>query len=175
MDQSKIEQSKNFFQTKTFTKILWAVGGLIVACLIFQAGVSVGFYKAAFSYRLGDEYHSVFGERKQMPQDFLGQGFSDAYGASGDILKIDLPNLVVEGQNSVEETVVLSTSTIFRKMRDTIKATDLKPDDFIVVIGQPNDKGQIEASLVRVMPPPPDWIEASDTPAQSQAEQSLQN
>jgi hypothetical protein len=169
-----MEQSKNFFQTKTFSKILWCVAGLIMAGLIFQAGIFVGYYKASFSYRLGDEYHSIFGDRNSLPGQ-NGEEFSGAYGASGDILKIDLPNIVIEGQNSVEETVVLSTSTIFRSMRDTIKATDLKTDDFVVVIGQPNDNGQIEAKLVRVVPPPPGYNDTSDTPAQSAAEQQMQN
>ncbi len=169
-----MENQKNFFQTKTFTKILLGVGGLIVAGLIFQAGIMIGYYKASFSYKLGDEYHNVFGGKGQPPApDFARQGFSGAYGASGDILKIDLPNIVIEGQNAVEETVVVSTSTIFRKMRDTIKATDLKPDDFVVVIGQPNDKGQIEAKLVRVSPPPPNYNETSDTPAQIQNEKKV--
>jgi hypothetical protein len=65
-----------------------------------------------------------------------------------------LPNIVIEGQNAVEETIVVSTSTIFRQMRDTIPATDLKADDFVVVIGEPNQNGQIEAKLVRVVPAP---------------------
>ena len=164
-----MENQKNFFQTKTFTRLLWGVGGLIIAGLIFQAGIFVGYYKASFSYQLGDEYHTIFGDRHDLPGQ-IGQEFSGAYGASGDILKINLPNIVIEGQNSVEETIVLSTSTIFRKMRDTIKATDLRPDDFVVVIGSPNDKGQIEANLVRVTPPPPNYNEASDTPVQMQTE-----
>ena len=158
---------------------MWGIAAVIVAGLIFQAGIFVGYYKASFSYRLGDEYHDVFGTRPMAsgtpPQfGFLGQGFSGAYGVSGDILKIDLPNIVIEGQNSVEETVVLSTSTIFRKMRDSIKATDLSPEDFVVIIGEPNNLGQIEAKLVRVVPPPPNYSEASDTPAQSAAEQTMQ-
>jgi hypothetical protein len=172
-----MEQPKNFLQTKTFSKLLWGVGGLVLAGLIFQAGIFVGYYKASFSYQLGDEYHSVFGGRGPMPwvpgeSGFAQQGFSGAYGASGDILKIDLPNIVIEGQNAVEETVVVSTSTIFRSMRNTITATDLKPDDFVIIIGSPNNKGQIEAKLVRVTPPP-NFNEASDTPVQIQVEQNL--
>jgi hypothetical protein len=159
-----MEQPKSFFQTGVFTRILWIIGVIIVAGLIFQAGIFVGYWKASFSYRLGDEYHNIFGERSGVPGQFA-PGFSGAYGAAGDILKIDLPNIVIEGQNSVEETVVVSTSTIFRSMRDSIAATDLKPDEFVVVIGEPNQNGQIEAKLVRVTAPPPDWSEASGTPA----------
>ncbi len=36
-----------------------------------------------------------------------------------------------------------------------IKASDLKVDDSIMVIGSPNDKSEIEARLIRVLPPPP--------------------
>ena len=162
-----MEQQKSFFKTKIFSRILWIVGALIVAGLIFQTGIFVGYYKASFSYQLGDEYHNIFGARRGGPgaPAQLMPGFAGAYGASGDILKIDLPKIVIEGQNSVEETIVVSTSTIFRSMRDMIKATDLKVDDFVVVIGQPNGQGQIDAKLVRVVPTPPDFGGASSIPA----------
>ncbi len=165
-----MDQQKNFLQNKTFERILWGLSAVIIAGLIFQAGMEVGYYKASFSYRLGDEYHSIFGARGPIQP---GSEFTGAYGASGDILKINLPQIIIEGQNSVEETIVVSTSTIFRKMRDTISAGDLKTDDFVVVIGEPNNKGQIEAKLVRIMPPPPNFQEASDTPTESAAEQMI--
>ena len=167
-----MEQQKNFLQTKTFEKVLWGVGALILSGRIFQAGIMVGYYKASFSYQLGDEYHSIFGDRRGLPGQG-GGGFAGAYGASGDILKINLPQIVIEGQNAVEETIVVSTSTIFRSMRDTITAVDLKTDDFVTIIGEPNALGQIEAKLVRVVPPPPNWNEASDTPNQVKIEQVM--
>jgi hypothetical protein len=34
-----------------------------------------------------------------------------------------------------------------------IKLADLKIGDIIVIIGSPNDKGQIEAKIIRVFPP----------------------
>ena len=164
------QNQKNFFQTKTFSRILFVLGGLIVAGLIFQAGIFVGYYKASFSYRLGDEYHNMFGQRERGFQGVMMPGFSGAYGAAGDILKIELPVIVIEDQDSIEKNIIISTSTIFRKMRDTISASDLKVDDFVTVIGEPNENGQIVAKLVRVSPPPPGWNEASDTSAQSKAE-----
>jgi hypothetical protein len=52
----------------------------------------------------------------------------------------------------LEKIIVLQDSTDIRRFRDVIKSSDLKVDDNIVVIGEPNAKGQIEAKLVRVMP-----------------------
>jgi hypothetical protein len=50
--------------------------------------------------------------------------------------------------------VVIKEDTAIMRFRETIKPSDLKVDDSIVVIGEPNDAGQIEAKFIRVMPSP---------------------
>ena len=37
-----------------------------------------------------------------------------------------------------------------KKGRETVKKEDLKVGDWVVIIGSPNEKGQIEARLIRL-------------------------
>lgn len=146
---------KIFFQSKLFQRILYGVGGAVIALLIFQAGIFVGYRKAAFSYRWGERYYHTFG---RPPRGFHGMfprdDFSGTHGAAGKILAITLPALVIEGKDTIEKIVVLKDTTAIRRFRETLAPRDLKPGDFVVVIGSPNEMAQIEAKLVRVMPAP---------------------
>ena len=43
-----------------------------------------------------------------------------------------------------------------RPFRDTIQPETLKVGNSVIIIGEPNDQGQITANLVRIMPTVPD-------------------
>lgn len=145
---------KNLLQTKKLAVILYAVGITIAAILVFQAGVFVGYRKAAFSYRWGENYYRIFGERKRGPlMGAAGENFPNAHGAIGKIIKIDLPTFIIEGSDKIEKIVLIKNDTNIRRFRETIKPIDLKVDDLAVVIGSPNSQAQIEAKLIRLMPP----------------------
>jgi len=151
---------KSFFQSKTFKRILWGIGGLIVLLFVFRAGMIVGFKKASFSYQWGENYHRNFaGPRAGFFGDFMGgdfgKDFIDAHGVFGQIIKIDGSTLVIKGANEAEKIILLKDDTAVRRLRETIKPGDLKVDDNIVVIGSPNNAGQIEAKLIRVLPASP--------------------
>ncbi len=146
----------NFFQSKNFKIILGVVGGIIIFLLVFQAGAFMGFRKASFSYRWAENYHRNFGgPREGFFNDFSGRDFIDAHGVFGQIIKIDGSTLVIKGRDDVEKIVLIKENTIIEHLRDTIKIADLKIDDYIVVIGEPNDAGQIEAKFIRFIPAPP--------------------
>jgi hypothetical protein len=142
----------NFIQTKRFRTALCILGGVIAALLIFQAGLSVGYRKAAFSYRFGDSYYRAFGGRGPGFKNFPPDEFIGANGAEGSIVKISLPTFVIEGSDNIEKVILTKADTIFRRFRDEIKAADLKEGDSVIVLGTPNDKGQIEAKLIRIAP-----------------------
>ena len=153
---------KNLLQKTASTKtVLIAIGALIAALLIFQAGIFVGYRKASFSYGAGDNFHHLFGEpdhREMMGFGGMppipGEEFTSAYGTTGTIVKISLPTIVVAGTDKVEKVVVLDENTILRHFRDDIKNADLKVGDMVVVIGDPSSSSsQIEARLIRVLPP----------------------
>ena len=149
-----MEEIKNTLRSKGFSKILLIVGGLIVVLIIFQAGVVVGFHKAAFSNRWGDSYGEIFVGRRggMMGTMGYGVGYYTSHGATGKIVKIELPNIIILGPDNIEKVVVTSDTTQIVSFQSKIKSTDLKVGDFVVAIGYPNTNSQIQANLIRVMP-----------------------
>ncbi|HOX21678.1 MAG TPA: hypothetical protein PKZ02_01715 [Candidatus Paceibacterota bacterium] len=150
MDINKILQSK------TFAGIIIAIIALAILLLGFKLGTVVGARKADFSCRWSDNYHQNFGgPQKGFMQGLGDRDFIEANGTFGQIIKIDGSTLVVKGRNDVEKIVLVSDTTVIKSFQDTIKTADLKVDSLVVIIGEPNAAGQIEAKLIRVMPPLP--------------------
>ena len=142
-----------FFKSKNFTALLIAVGCAVMLLLVFKAGMYVGFRKANFSYRWGENYHRNFGgPRGGFFHDFNGRDFIDAHGVAGQIIKIDGSMVVIKGRDNVEKIVSVGDSATIQRMRETIKISDLKIGDYVVVIGEPNNAGQIDAKFIRLMP-----------------------
>jgi hypothetical protein len=137
--------------------ILWAVGGLIVLLLVFKAGMSVGYKKAGFSYRWGENYHRNFsGPRHGFMNDFFSdkKDFIESNGAFGQIISVNGGTIVMRGRDNVEKIVLVKEDTTITRFREKVELSALKADDFIVAIGEPNSAGQIEARFIRIMPPP---------------------
>jgi hypothetical protein len=153
------EDIKKVFESKVSTGVLIGIGVIIVAILIFSAGVSVGFHKASFGRAWGENYERNFGMRPDRPM-FGRDNFPNAHGATGKIIKVELPTIIVQDSNNLEKVILIKDDTKIQEMMTNIKAADLSVDDFVVVIGSPNDQGQVEAKFIRVMPagmpvPPP--------------------
>lgn len=148
--------------TRTLKFIIWALVMIIIVFLVFQAGVSVGFHKAQFARNWGQNYYQNFGPRKgdrnSMPKMMMGMGdrFPNANGANGKIIKLNLPTLIVQDLDNTEKVILINNETKIVSQKEEISVDNLKIDSFIVVIGNPNDQGQIEAKLIRLMPLPPD-------------------
>jgi hypothetical protein len=144
---------KFFQQTKEpkiFKRIIFGVGALIILLLVFQLGIFVGFRKAQFSFRWGDNYHRAFGgPRGGFLRDFQGNDFINGHGISGTIAKIEENNLVIKGQDGIEKIIMVADSASIKKGKADIKLSDLKIDERIVVIGSPKDDGSIEAKIIR--------------------------
>ncbi len=151
-----------FFDAELLTKVLKVLGVVVVILFIFGAGMIVGFNKANFGGKWGKHYKDNFGmgyPRGGMMGDFSSKNsmmgfFPNAHGAIGKIIKIQLPSIIVLDKDNLEKVINITDDTEIEQMRTDIKSSELKVDDFIVVIGSPNDKGQIEAKLIRVMPSP---------------------
>jgi len=145
-----------FFQSKIFKAILGAIIGVIIFLFIFGLGAMVGARKAHFSYMWSENYHRNFaGPRGGFFSDFSGKDFIEANGAFGQIIKIDGSTLVVKGHDNTEKIILINNDTTIMRFKETVKLTDLEVNDFIVTIGEPNNSGQIEAKLIRLLPPPP--------------------
>lgn len=150
---------QEYIKSSSFKGILTGICIAIVALIIFQAGIAIGERKATFAGRFGDSFERNF--RKPGDDGFMqrrlpgGSDMPGGHGAVGQIVSVALPQIVVSGPDNLEKTVLINDSTEIREFRDTVQADKLKVGDFIVVLGSPNDSGQVEAKLVRLMPPPP--------------------
>jgi len=150
-----------FFQSKIFKFGALGIVALLILLGVFKAGMLVGFKKADFSFRWAENYHQNFaGPRGGFFQEFerkMGGGdFINAHGLIGQIIKIDGENIAIKGKDNVEKIILVKEDTAIMRFRESVKITDLKIDENIIVIGEPNESGQIEAKLIRVAPAPPE-------------------
>ena len=61
---------RSFFESSFYFKILCAIGAVLLALVIFYAGVNVGFHKASFGRAWGENYERNFGFGPSRP--FIG-------------------------------------------------------------------------------------------------------
>jgi len=155
----------NFLQSKLFKRIIIGIGLLAIILFSFSAGIFVGYNKARFSYAWGENYdrnfggghRTVFGFPPMDPQPAgmpglpPNPGSINAHGVFGTILNIASSNIAISSRDGIERTATIFSSTIMREGRETIKTTDLKIGDPVVIIGPPDEQGQINASFVRIL------------------------
>ena len=156
MDTNKI---LNFIKSKKVTVLMAVLFGLVILMGTFSMGVAVGYRKAKFSYSWGENYHRNFGGPRggflrNFSQDFMGKDFIGAHGTFGQIIEVKDSELAVRGKNGIEQIIKISNDTEIRRFKGVIQLKDLNIDEPIVVIGEPNDSGQIIAKFIRVMPFP---------------------
>ncbi len=137
----------------------WTIIGLaafVIFILIFGVGMFVGGMKARFSYQWAESYHKNFagprggflGDWRQLP--FPPGDFIESHGTFGEIIQINDSDFVIKGKGDLEKIIVIKENTILEKGRMAIKKDDLKVGDQVVIIGSPNEQGQIEAKLIRI-------------------------
>lgn len=150
------------FQSNLFKGFIFGLLGFLLLTFVFKVGEMVGARKADFSCRWSDNYHRNFGGPKQgFIQGFGDKDFIEANGVVGQIIKVDpsagsgQATIAIKGRGDIEKIVVVNSSTTINSLSETVQISDLKVDDMVVIIGEPNIQGQIEAKLIRVMPKPP--------------------
>ncbi len=143
-----------FFNSSTFRRIIFGIGIVAGALFIFQAGMIVGMRRAAFGYHWQENYHRNFdGEQR----GFLGIGgerLPGAHGTFGRIIRVTLPTFAVEDAMNIEKTVRLGGATIIREPHGTAGPDTLVVGESVIVVGTPNNEGEIEAKLIRILPAP---------------------
>ena len=154
-----LEDIKKVFESKASFRILCGIGTVVVALLIFAGGVSVGLHQATFGRDWQDHYNENFGVVRPPYTDAMRKigiinDFPIAHGSTGKIIKLELPNIIVEDKDNTEKTISIASDTTIEQGKVAIQATDLKIDDFIVAIGTPDTQGIIEAKFIRVIPSP---------------------
>ncbi len=139
------------------SKLIKILVALLVLAIIFWAGTMIGYRKAEFSYRFSDNYFRNFGMNSRTPGGMMGIPNPDdligGHGATGKVVSLNLPNMIVSDSNNTEKNILITNETLIRSARSTVASTSIKADDFVVVIGTPNDNGTITANLIRIMFP----------------------
>lgn len=163
MEETQKETSKKSItipEIKISSDVLkWIIVGLLVfvmMLLMLGIGMRIGTEKARFSCDWAKNYQKNFGGPKVGFMDnwrgFPGPDFIEGHGSIGEIIKINEGDFVIKDRGNTEKIILVNENTVINKSRDTIKLNKLKIGDFAVIIGAPNDLGQIEAKLIRVMP-----------------------
>jgi hypothetical protein len=162
-----IEKLKKFDHTRTVVILL---GTVLIAVVSFAVGMGVGMHKARFSYRWGENYERNFigpppppGPMGMFP-DFGGLGFRNGHGLAGSIISINNNNLVIKDRDGKENTVVVSDKTVIKKFRDDIGVGELKQGDQVVVVGNPDENGVINADIIRVFDNPDNFGNNNNRP-----------
>jgi len=146
----------DFLKSRTFRILLACLGAFILIVGSFSLGVNVGERKARHMNGWAENYGRMFPSRGDFPGDmpFAPPPMPGSHGVFGKVLSVTGQAIVVQGQDGVEQNVLVTSSTDIRIGRDQAKVSDIKPDADASVFGAPNDKGQIEARLIRLMPQP---------------------
>ncbi len=139
----------------TLKWVVIALVGFAVVVLIFGAGMVVGGMKAKFSYRWAESYHKnfagprggFFGDWQKMPP--MPGEFIEGHGAFGEIIELKDNGFVIKGRGDVEKIVIITEDTVIKRGMETVKDS-LGVGNGVVIIGSPNEEGQIEAKLIRV-------------------------
>lgn len=140
----------NFFGNKMAIVTIASLGGLILLVGTFAAGLNIGRREARFSESWGRYYPQNFGYVMPPPESGRMMMFN-AHGVFGTILSIDKNTLTIKGTDNTEKTVLISSGTTIRQNTQDLKTMDLKVNQQIVVIGTPNEQGQINAELIRIL------------------------
>jgi len=145
----KLEDLHN---SKIIHRVVASIGIIIVILLILLIGINIGERKAGFAREFGNNFQKNFmGPNNGMIETGFNRMMPGGHGAIGEILSIKLPQIIISGPDNLEKTVIVTASTTIRKSQDNIASSDLKTGNFVVIIGEPNQNGQIEAKLIRIM------------------------
>jgi len=153
----KPEANKTYhlFKSKTFLIVVIILVELVLLVGVFDLGMKVAFRKARFTYSWMNNYPANFGMPggRFMDHNPGDHEFINDSGVSGQIVSIKDNLITIKGTDNNEKTISVSAGTAIRKGFTDIKLTDLKAGDKVVIIGEDDDKGQIEAKLIRVLNP----------------------
>ncbi len=137
-----IERFRSFFTNKWLRFSLIGLSGLAVLVLVFGAGFAVGRWNASpFGF---------FGVSTRAPREFT---IRTGHGAIGMIQAIEGQRITIQSRDGKLATILVNNDTKFDKNLEKILFTDLKPNDQIIVIGSPNEDGEINARLIGLVDP----------------------
>lgn len=146
---------KEIFNSPKYKKTIIILGILLAILIIFALGMAVGSQRARFGGNWDNNYFNNMHDIRAPFMPFMhNRDILNPHGAIGTVSSIDYPQIVVQGPNQAEQIIIISSSTIFRSLRSQASLNDLQLGNHVTIIGKPDDKGRIEASLIRIVPSP---------------------
>lgn len=146
---------QSFFSSVIARRILLGIAVLIVFFGAFWLGVEVGERKAQHAFRGSEQYGRMFGNPRGSGRTPFGAPMlPPSHGVFGKVISVSGNSVVVQGPDGLEQNVLVTTSTQIRVGRDQVKIDDIKLNSDIGVFGVPNEQGQIDARLIRVLKNP---------------------
>ncbi|MEI6316562.1 MAG: hypothetical protein WCO65_02445 [bacterium] len=148
---------KSFIQSKNLSRTMTGILLLVGIIFVFHIGEEFGYKKAELTDHMSDGYYKAFGPHdpgKAGPFGYLFDDQTDTHGVAGKVVAIKNNIILVADNEGIEKNVLVDKTTIIKNQRNTILIGDIKPNDYIIVIGTPTPDGQINAKIVRVLPPP---------------------
>ncbi|MDP3726738.1 MAG: hypothetical protein Q8Q96_00290 [bacterium] len=117
-------------------------GIAIVLLLVFFAGIYIGSRKAGIF---------PFWERRfSLPHGYFPGRFG--HGVIGIIDSLGEKTFIVEDRSGALKTVLVGGETLLRRDGSSITFSDLRKDEQVIVIGEPQEQeGAIKAKVVRVI------------------------
>lgn len=140
---------KEFFNSTLGRWATSILAAIVIFLVAFGLGISVGYQKAIFSSEWGMNY-----ERNFSSPPPLGMGAQNMHGAAGTVIDVSESGLAVRDNDNDEQSIVIASDTVIKKMDATIPLGNVAVGDHVVVIGAPNSSGQVEARFIRVFPAP---------------------
>jgi hypothetical protein len=137
---------KDPLQSPKLRAILVILGAVIVLLVVFALGTAVGYHRALFASRFGENYYNNFYGGPPGRMSF------SMHGVAGEVIDLGSSTISVKDQDGDEQSVEISSTTVIRKEDSTVTLDQVDIGDMITVIGGPNATGQIEARFIRIFP-----------------------
>ena len=145
-----MEKLKQLVPSPRVRVILWCAGAVILASLIFHAGVAVGSHRHLRS-GAGEWGFRGPGFVLGLPHEFMHPG----HGTVGIIEKISTSSLMIATRDGDSDTVLLSGATIVRRDAGDASSTVLQIGEHVIVLGAPthilDSDDAINATFIRVI------------------------
>jgi hypothetical protein len=145
---------EDYFFTKNTRWVLWGLFALVLAFLIFHAGVVVGEHQPMRGH-FGPDGRAPGPLGGFMPQE----AFIDGHGAVGTVATVTLPMFTMTTRGGGAQTVETGSSTTVTGGQ-TGTTADLAHGETVVIIGDPKEAdndatGDLDARIIHILPAPP--------------------
>ncbi len=147
---------KDLLKSPKVRSVLWTLGVVVAVLVVFGAGAAVGYRRALFASRFGQNYYrNFYGGSPGGMMGLMGpigkMSFS-MHGVAGEVINVSSSSISVMDPSGNEQSVAIIPETLIREDDGTITVGELQAGDMVTVIGGPNGEGQIEARFIRVFP-----------------------